>query len=392
MVKLLLEAGADASRAGHAGENAILLLMKEEVHEAVPELLAAGADPEAYSGIDQAFPLLLAVRRGDAGLVKLLLEAGEDPNRHTWSDRNLGVMAAQQGDRETFRLLQDGGLSLAYGKSTLLHRAATDGDLERLALLLDAGTDPDLLDEKGRSPLLILATRHAGREPEGEAEGAEAAVRLLIRHGADVNLRSDFDTTALVLAASREYRVGVCRILVESGADVNAANGTGRRTALMEAARAAQAEIVELLLEAGADPNAASVGLNRSTPLVDGLRSGDTRTVDLLIGAGARVNAPDRSWGDAFHRAAPHPELVRALVRLGEDLNAEDELHRRAVEQVIRHGVPESLEMMLAAGATVRCGRVPSLLDPDRSGPEDPLVRAGMASLLAGPCPGLVIE
>lgn len=392
MVKLLLEGGADASRAGYAGENAVLLLMKQKIQDGVPELLAAGADPNAHSGINRARPLALAVRGGDTHLVELLLAAGADPNHQTADYRNLGVVAARQGDVEIFRLLQEAGLSLDHGKRTHLHRLAMEGDLEGLEKLLAAGADPDLLDEHGRSALVSMATQDAGREPEGEPERAAEAVRLLIRHGGDVNLRSNHDTTALGLAASRENKVGVCRVLVESGADVNATNGSDRRTALMNAARAGQAEIVELLLEAGADPNASSVGLNRSSPLVDALESDDARTVRLLLGAGARVSPPDRHWGDAFRRAAPHPELVRGLARLAEDVNAQDELHRLPVEQVVRYGIPESLEVMLAAGASVRCNRARSLLDPSRSGRDEPGVRAGMLAVLRRRCPGLPAE
>ena len=73
-------------------------------------------------------------------------------------------------------------------------------------------------------------------------------------------------------------------------------------------------------------------------------------------------------------------------------MNAQDELHRFPVEQVVRYGTPESLEVMLAAGASVRCSRVKSLLDPSRSGRDDPGVRAGMLAVLERPCPGLEAE
>lgn len=166
-MKRLLEAGADASRQDAAGENALLKLVRAGVRETVPELLAAGADPDAESRRDLTRPLVLAVRAGDPEMVRWLLEAGADPEARVFSGDNLGTIAADAGHGEIFRLLLDAGLSLKEGRSTSLHRAATGGDLERLHRLLVAGADPDILDDGGSSPLLGLAA-HAPRDPAAE--------------------------------------------------------------------------------------------------------------------------------------------------------------------------------------------------------------------------------
>jgi len=59
--------------------------------------------------------------------------------------------------------------------------------------------------------------------------------------------------------------------------------------------------------------------------------------------------------------------MVRRLARLGEDLAAPDELQRQPLDQVIEFGVPESLEVLLAAGVR---------LDGPLHGRRSPLDRA----------------
>lgn len=352
IVRRLLDGGANASRQDAAGENALLKLVRAGVRETVPQLLAAGADPDAESRRDITRPLVLAVRRGDPELVRWLLEAGADPEVKTISGDNLGTIAAEAGHVEVFRLLVEAGLSLKEGRSTSLHRAATDGDLDRLERLLDAGADPDILDDGGGTPLLAVAAHRQQDPPEAEAETAVQAARLLIRHGANVSFRSGDGRSALVVAASRPERLAFCRLLLASGADANARDGDDGRTALIHAARAGETALVRLLLESGADPNAASEGMNRTHPLVEALRGGHIDVVRMLIAAGSWVPPPARFWGDAFQHAAPHPELVTLLARRAANLDVADEMGRRPLDQVRRFGVPESVDVILAAGAS----------------------------------------
>lgn len=81
------------------------------------------------------------------------------------------------------------------------------------------------------------------------------AIDWIVRHGASVDRRGINEWTALH-AACRAGFSGAVRVLVKHGADVNANTVIdGGWTPLMEACVAGNREIVEFLLDHGADPN-----------------------------------------------------------------------------------------------------------------------------------------
>ena len=84
--------------------------------------------------------------------------------------------------------------------------------------------------------------------------GDKAAVRDLLRHGANVNTRSGDGMTALHWAAERGD-ADIVAMLVDAGANVDATTRLGDYTPLLLAAKDGHAPVVELLLEAGADAN-----------------------------------------------------------------------------------------------------------------------------------------
>jgi len=269
--RLLIDAGADPNRRDRQGRTALLIFIRDGKLDAVPWLLGAGADPNLGSGGENVRPLELAVTSGDPELVARLLEAGADPNAVSFAGENLGVIAADRGDVETFRRLQEAGLSLEYGDTPL---------------------DPNVNDRHGRPALIALAGHRTRDSGERDLLRAAGAARVLLRHGADANLRSEHGVTALAVAASRAGSRALCELMLEAGADVNARSGSDERTPLMSTARTGDPELIELLLAAGADVNVASVGLNRTTALVDAIRKGEIDPVVRLLDAGARVSPP----------------------------------------------------------------------------------------------------
>jgi ankyrin repeat protein len=78
---------------------------------------------------------------------------------------------------------------------TDLHKAALEGDVERVKELLKKGTGPNAQDEKGRTPLHIAAYK-----------GHVDVVKLLLVYGADPTVKDKDGKTPLDLARAEGRR------------------------------------------------------------------------------------------------------------------------------------------------------------------------------------------
>jgi hypothetical protein len=123
--------------------------------------------------------------------------------------------------------------------------AAEQDDLSGVRQMLASGTPVNASDSiLGTTALLAAA-----------GQGHVEVVRLLLSHGADVNVRSG-GWTPLPLALSRGVDFEVAHLLLVHGANVNAREPDLQRTALMLAAAAGEGKLVLAMLEKGADVNA----------------------------------------------------------------------------------------------------------------------------------------
>jgi ankyrin repeat protein len=156
---------------------------------------------------------------GGAALVQRLLAKGADPN------------AALKSAPPKISL--DPGATLNFGKgATALMRAARTNDHEVMRLLIDAGADPNATLPDGTTPLMIAAGQGlGGLRGEGPRiripteAGAVRAVSLLLDRGVAVNATNANGATALHAAVTRGD--AVVKLLIDRGADVNARNKAG---------------------------------------------------------------------------------------------------------------------------------------------------------------------
>ena len=167
-----------------------------------------------------------------------------------------------------------------------------------------AGADP-ARGQTGATPLADAARRQDG-----------AALRALLRDGADVDRPQGDGATALHWAAYRDD-VETVRLLIASGAAVDPANALGV-TPLWLAANNGSPAVVEALLAAGADPDAALP--SGETPLMTASRTGSAAAVRALLVRRADPHAQEHEHGQTalmWAAAQGHPEVVQLLLASG---------------------------------------------------------------------------
>lgn len=102
-VELFLAAGLEPDAA--AFQEAVL----RNLAAVLPTLLAHGADPNAGLDDHDTTALMLAVSLGRADLVKILLDAGADPDLQNLSGRTALIIAVIQGRTDMVRTLSASG-------------------------------------------------------------------------------------------------------------------------------------------------------------------------------------------------------------------------------------------------------------------------------------------
>ncbi|CAM9658293.1 unnamed protein product [Chrysoparadoxa australica] len=151
---------------------------------AVEDLIARGADVEARDRHGYASPLLWACSGGHLACARALLAAGAEPDGTAHLEKTPLHRAAGYGHTAVLRLLLQHGAAVnalaRSGVTPLMEAAGASGSVreECVAVLLEAGADTGLQDDLGQYALSLAASL-----------GAPSLVQLLLRHGADPDIR-----------------------------------------------------------------------------------------------------------------------------------------------------------------------------------------------------------
>ena len=171
----------------------------------------------------------------------------------------------------------------------------------------------------------------------------------------------------LVDAAERGDSAAV-RALLKQGADINTARADGL-TALHAAVYAERAEVVDALLRAGA--KAAAENRYGVTPLYLAAVHGNPYMIRRLLDAGADPNSVDAGGETALMTAARtgNPAALRLLIERGARVDTrEPEFQQDALMIAVREDHTAAVEVLLAAGASpntqTRKGPTPAFVPP----------------------------
>ncbi len=212
--RLLIERGGNANAVGYLGWTPLHVASCINGHSSpdssfIRLLLDAGADPNVRDeGGSTSF--MYAAQEGNTHAMALMIAHGADPGARTPDGRSALARAADAGYVDAVRMLLELGAApdeQIPGDGILLHETAFENRLEQARLLLQKGADPNKQDRQKRTPLHSAAYR-------GNAE----MVQLLIEFGADVDARDESKWTPLHVAAAQKQPAAVATLL-EAGAD-----------------------------------------------------------------------------------------------------------------------------------------------------------------------------
>ena len=344
-------------------------------------------------------PLHFAVREGHLEAVRVLLDAGADPEWNGYYGMDLAAMARERCHEAIARLLETARIergrtapSRAHSQHPI-HTAAQKGDLPRVRELLDS------------EPALLNQGDHIGGTPLHKAVigSARNVIEFLLDRGANIHAihsvsagagsgwwaqdvqavdiaiwgtnsygppKVDFKTARLLvergavcdltIAAAMGDIERVRKILNADSASVRQIRANGKRP-LTAAVEFEHDDIARLLLQRGALPSWPELGAERGGSLHAAARRGNRDMLELLLAHGADPNGEVDSAGSAIY-AAKTPEL-RALLQAhgGKQrclapydlvwLNQDDEVMRLVTED------PKSAELGCGGVFTAVCTR-----------------------------------
>jgi uncharacterized protein len=263
--RTLLNAGADPNLVIPDWGGTALTIASTTGQPAIVEaLLDKGADINHRD--DNSFTALhAAVRDSDYGAereqraravatVKVLLAHGANPN------------ARLHQEKPTVRALDE----VEFEGATPIALAAEVNNLDAIKLLVDAGGDPNIATSHGTTPLMLASGAATDVQRARSIEERSLALhtaRYLVDRGADVNAAGQFGWTALH-SATYQGITDLMEFLISKGAKVDAMDGF-RQTPLsislsvltkeagahrLQIPRRYRPDVAELLLKSGATP------------------------------------------------------------------------------------------------------------------------------------------
>lgn len=372
MLQLLLENGAQPNSCSDFKVSALVNAASDGKLDMVCLLLNAGADPN-YAPDCSYSALMAAVCWGNNEVAERLIQAGANPHSLEILCNDSALINAAEGNN-----LQGVNILLSckvdvnhvnYDGETALTYAVYNGNREMVAVLLQAGANPNIAECLLGTPASIALE-----------DKAFHIVELLIR--ADGRFRYDeeyysseiltrFDTTSLFYNMKHNgipfrtddeavvlYAKHACSYLLrkalEAGANPNATDNTGK-SALAWA------------LEHPHHPQGCAARLIRNgatfTPelLIYAIRHRMRELVAALLKTGADVNVQDERGNTALHYATRKNAafLVRDLITAGADIEIRNKADYTPLMQTIRFRCFRAASALLEHGAdrTARGGK-----------------------------------
>jgi cytohesin len=252
-------------------------------------------------------------------------------------------LAIQHHDRDEVQALLKQGVSAnvrsKWGQ-TPLQIAVGYADIPVIQLLFDHGADANA-QGTGQPPVLYAALD----QPE--------LARLLLKRGANPNLKWEKDYPPLIQTIIRTRNLEVLRALLDAGGDVNQAEPLFGMTPLIAAARSGIPQMVETVL--ARNPRLNDQDKEGMTALIYASGYDQAKGFGPILAAGADVNLRGKKGETALHMAAQagSPEKVGQLLKRGANLEATQENGWTPLIAAASQSRGDNVRVLIEAGANV---------------------------------------
>jgi ankyrin repeat protein len=341
----------------------------------VKRLINAGVDiNEPFSGIGVELPLGIAIAFGQVEIVETLLLAGAYPHGYMLLHIDLNTSAKTL---EIVSLLIYAGIELNFPmeeEDTVLMKAAGEGRLDLVKLLVQEGANVNQTNKYGESALMY-ATYHPWLQvyeylaPLTNAELRRETEETLPSRIIFRQRKDDLFTENFIMAA-RSGNIEVILESIKNGVNINAYSSQGN-TALHEASEHSNLSVVRILLELGADINIKTES-SKDTPLIlaasrlirlryignyridtklkldNEFESEAIQVVSFLIKSGADVNTKNKNGWTALMGTANAGSIegTKILIKAGADINAKDKYGRNPLSLAKEKGNTEIIQLL----------------------------------------------
>ena len=253
MVEMFLNAGSDPNIKNERDKSLLYIACLLDNIPLIKLLLSVGANVEGAGGdnVEQT-PLALACEDVDLKIMKILLDAGADPNNYKEESLISWVIGSDEPISKKIsglRLLLDAGTDPNkindYGDiDWSINQVVEDDDnVDIVKLLLENGLNPN--NEKYSVKPLYIASEN----------GALENIKVLINAGADIDHKSrDYLGMTALMIASQNNHLDVVELLLDAGANPNKQDREGNTPLFISLEEDVSENIIQILLEAGADP------------------------------------------------------------------------------------------------------------------------------------------
>ena len=395
LVKELLKAGADPNQTLANGETPLMMAARTGKVPVLAALLEKGVKVDEKEKLRGTTALMWAAANSNTDAVRFLISKGADVSARSGTTApGRAPYLAPPGRNRIEDFINGKGITFEGVKasSDAKAQAAEDAILAKERVYAKQSLAAFPLDK----PAKPQPKRWGGLTPLQFAvrEGSMDTVKVLVDAGADVNERSEFGWTALLVATqNRYYKIGV--FLLEHGADPNTAN-EGGWTPLYIATDNRNIEggdyptrkpdmdhleYIKRLFASHANPNLRMRSSTETrtifthqwlleegaTPFLRAAQSGDLVLLKLLLeqGADPKITTDDKvtplmvasgiGWVEGVtYEWSPKQtlETVKMLLDLGADVNAQDVIDGRTALMGAGHkGRNDVIDLLVQRGA-----------------------------------------